>query len=156
MHIADSLQVVPAIWTQLQQRVLIFLMTYQNKPKRKLDTFKILEIFREIFMNSLGILWEFYVEFFGNSLRYSLGVLCGIWKFYVEFFGSSLWKSLGILCRILWEFLRNWFICRDFGFCQDLINFEKSIFFKQYTFISLLNLKHISSVWAKFFNVWST
>ena len=42
------------------------------------------------------------MECFGNSLRNSLGILCGMfWEFFVEFFGIFLWNSFGIFKELI-------------------------------------------------------
>ena len=62
--------------------------------------------FREFLRFFLEIFWKF----FGNFL-----------EFFLDFFGDFILNSLGIL----WEYGRNWFVCEDFGFCQDFVSMEK-------------------------------
>ena len=122
-----SLQEISAIWTQLQQRFLIFLITYQNKPERELDASKILESFWEFFRNSLGILY-------------------GVALLNMEFFENSLWNSLGVLCDTFIIFENQ---CREL---HDTANYQVSIFSVQLHFptigppLILKSLRGVSSV----------
>ena len=109
-----------------------------NKPEvrcRELDIFKILEIYGTFLGNFGGnfsefwgfffwIFESFFWKFFGNFLEYFFRNFLGI--VHREFFGNSLWNFFGILCENLLESLRNWFVCQDFGFCQDFEDFVSS------------------------------
>ena len=90
---------------------------------------------RQVF-RPLGILWDFFLVFFGNSLRIP-------W----ELLGKSLWivndclYIFWFLTQVIWlfallksaDFLHsksqlitksclNWFVCQDFCFCQDFVS----------------------------------
>jgi hypothetical protein len=85
---------------------------------RELDTFKILGFFQKFFGNFMyfwGIFWKLFGIFFGVF-------------FGRNFLGEILWEEFFVYIlnsAKLFEYRRNWFVCQDFGFCQDFVSMEK-------------------------------
>ena len=55
---------------------------------------------------------NFLVEFFGRNFWRSFFGGC----FWEEFFWVDFWEEFN---KKLFEYRRNLFVCKDFGFCQD-------------------------------------
>ena len=113
-----------------------------------MDVFKILGIFEKL----LVIFFRFLGVIFWNSL----GILGGI--FLEDFFGVIFLEEL--LGRNFWEeffvdiikvFEYDWFVCQDFGICQDFVSMEKEGKFQSLEVReqALMHFKNLQKIWCQ-------